>query len=144
MSQRPADPSQIQLLPTPAMLWQLMQTLWLGAHMAALLLFMPMLVKIGFAPALLQEVNGQLRPALLVFTLMGTAVQMLVLVRAGGVRALVNQLRGQLLIGIWLLALAVLLASGQPAISATLVRGLYGAMLGCGLVLLTQPLPQKS
>lgn len=140
----PVPPSiPTPFLPMPAMLWQLMQTLWLGAHMAALLLFMPMLVKIGFAPALLQEVNGQLRPALLVFTLMGTAVQMLVLVRIDGVQALVRQLRGQLLLGIWLLALAVLLAYGQSAISATLVRGLYGAMLGCGLVLLTQPLPRK-
>lgn len=55
MSRTPATP---EFLPLPSMLWQLLQTLWLGAHMASLLLFMPMLVKIGFAPMLLQEVNG--------------------------------------------------------------------------------------
>lgn len=141
MSRTPATPD---FLPLPAMLWQLLQTLWLGAHMASLLLFMPMLVKIGFAPMLLQEVNGQLRPALLVLTLMASTVQMLILARTSGPGALVSQLRGQLLLGIWLLALLVLLAYGQEAISATLIRGLYGAMLGCGLVLLTQPLPRKS
>ncbi|TDQ36205.1 DUF4149 domain-containing protein [Thiopseudomonas denitrificans] len=141
MSRTPATP---EFLPLPAMLWQLLQTLWLGAHMASLLLFMPMLVKIGFAPMLLQEVNGQLRPALLVLTLMASTVQMLILARTSGPGALVSQLRGQLLLGIWLLALLVLLAYGQEAISATLIRGLYGAMLGCGLVLLTQPLPRKS
>lgn len=141
MSSTPATPD---FLPLPAMLWQLLQTLWLGAHMASLLLFMPMLVKIGFAPMLLQEVNGQLRPALLVLTLMASTVQMLILARTSGPGALVSQLRGQLLLGIWLLALLVLLAYGQEAISATLIRGLYGAMLGCGLVLLTQPLPRKS
>ena len=140
MSRTPATPD---FLPLPAMLWQLLQTLWLGAHMASLLLFMPMLVKIGFAPMLLQEVNGQLRPALLVLTLMASTVQMLILARTSGPGALVSQLRGQLLLGIWLLALLVLLAYGQEAISATLIRGLYGAMLGCGLVLLTQPLPRK-
>ena len=136
-------PTPIPFLPMPAMLWQLMQTLWLGAHMAALLLFMPMLVKIGFAPMLLQEVHGQLRPALLVFTLMATAVQMLVLVRTSGIHALVRQLRGQLLLGIWLLALVVLVGYGKEIISDTMIRGLYGAMLGAGLVLLTQPLPRK-
>ena len=136
-------PTPIPFLPMPAMLWQLMQTLWLGAHMAALLLFMPMLVKIGFAPMLLQEVHGQLRPALLTFTLMATAVQMLVLVRTSGVHALVRQLRGQLLLGIWLLALVVLVGYGKETISDTMIRGLYGAMLGAGLVLLTQPLPRK-
>lgn len=141
MSRTPATPD---FLPLPAMLWQLLQTLWLGAHMASLLLFMPMLVKIGFAPMLLQEVNGQLRPALLVLTLMASTVQMLILARTSGPGALVSQLRGQLLLGVWLLALLVLLAYGQEAISATLIRGLYGAMLGCGLVLLTQPLPRKS
>ena len=141
MSRTPVD---TPFLPMPAMLWQLMLTLWFGAHVASLLLFMPMLVKIGFAPILLQEVNGQLRPALLVFTLMGTAVQMLVLVRTGGLRALTGQLRGHLLLAIWLLALAVLLAYGRGIVSDTLVRGLYGAMLGCGLVLLTQPLPKKA
>lgn len=139
----PGTPNTSPFLPTSAMLWQLMQTLWLGAHMAALLLFMPMLVKIGFAPMLLQEVNGQLRPALLVFTLMATAVQMLVLFRTGGAQALLRQLRGQLLIGIWLLALAVLLLYGKELVSDAVVRGLYGAMLGCGLVLLAQPLPRK-
>ncbi len=137
-------PASTPFLPMPAMLWQLMLTLWFGAHVASLLLFMPMLVKIGFAPILLQEVNGQLRPALLVFTLMGTAVQMLVLVRTSGLRALTGQLRGHLLLAIWLLALAVLLAYGRDIVSDTLVRGLYGAMLGCGLVLLTQPLPKKA
>src|SRR5699024_4055316 len=121
MSRTPATPD---FLPLPAMLWQLLQTLWLGAHMASLLLFMPMLVKIGFAPMLLQEVNGQLRPALLVLTLMASTVQMLILARTGGPGALVSQLRGQLLLGIWLLALLVLLAYGQEAISVTLIRGL--------------------
>ena len=129
-------------MPLPAMVWQLMQTLWLGAHLTSLLLFMPMLVKSGFAPMLLHEVNAVLRPALLVLTLMATAVQVLVLVRAGGLSALLHQLRGQILLGAWLLALLVLLSYGQPAMNATLVRGLYGAMLGCGLLLLTQPLPQ--
>lgn len=74
---------------------------------------------------------------------MASTVQMLILARTGGPGALISQLRGRLLLGIWLLALLVLLAYGQEAISATLIRGLYGAMLGCGLVLLTQPLPRK-
>lgn len=142
MSATPPTPTSF--LPMPAMLWQLMLTLWLGAHIAALLLFMPMLVKIGFAPMLLQEVHGQLRPALLVFTLMGTAVQMLVLMRIGGLRALTGQLRGQLLLAVWLLALTILLAYGREVVSDSLVRGFYGALLGCGLILLTQPLPKKA
>ena len=127
-------------LPLPAMLWQLLLCMWLGAHMTALLLFMPMLNRIGFAPLLLQEVSNQLRPSLLVLTLMATAIQMLLVVRTGGLRSLLHELRGQLLIGAWLLAMALLLAAGLD-FSPAILRGLYGALLGTGLVLLSQPLP---
>lgn len=145
MNQPPQSPRFLpQFLQTPAVLWQLMQTLWLGAHLAALLLFMPMLVKIGFAPLLLQEVQGQLRPALLVFTLLATAVQMMILVRTSGLSALGRQLRGQLLLASWSLALIVLLGYGKALLDESLIRGLYGALLGCGLLLITQPLPEKN
>lgn len=139
----PSNSKTFQFLSMPAMLWQLMLVLWLGAHLAAVLIFIPLLVKAGFAPMLIHEVNSQLRPALLLFTLMATAVQMLVLVRAAGFNALVRQLRGQLLLAIWPLALIVLLTFARPEIDSSLVRALYGVMLGCGLVLLTQPLPKN-
>lgn len=135
-----SDKNALPLASIPAVLWLLMQTLWLGAHITALLLFMPMLVRIGFAPMLLHEVNSHLRPALLVLTLMAVAVQMLVLVRSAGLAALIRQLRGQLLLAIWFLALVLLLTAG---IESALLRGLHGAMLGCGLLLFTQPIPQR-
>lgn len=131
-----------QFLPTSATLWQLLQSLWLGAHLAALFLFMPLLTRIGFAPLLLQEVNRQLYPALLVITLLAVSVQLLIVLRCSGLPALYRQLRGQLLLGVWLLALLILLIHGQTGIHASLVRGLHGALLGCGLLLLAQPLPR--
>lgn len=138
----PSTPKS-SFLPTPAMLWQLMQTIWLGSHIAALLLFIPLLNKIGFAPILVQEVQNQLRPALLVMTIMASAVQMLVLVRVEGMSALIRQLRGQLLLAAWLLALLTLLGFGKGLFNADILRAMYGAMLGCGLVLLAQQLPGK-
>lgn len=128
------------LAPTPVILWQLALVLWLGSHLASLFLFMPLLQRAGLAPLLQAEVLTQLRPALLLTTLMAVVVQMLALLRSGGWQALWTELRGWLVLGVALLALLLLLLSPRMGMDWLPLRGLYGAMLGCGLLLLAMPL----
>lgn len=128
------------LAATPIILWQLALVLWLGSHLASLFLFMPLLQKAGLAPLLQAEVLQQLRPALLIVTLMGVVVQMLALLRSGGRSALWGELRGWLVQLAGLLALVLLITSARLGMDWLPLRGLYGAMLGCGLLLLAMPL----
>lgn len=137
------SPASLPLADTPAILWQLALVVWLGSHLAALFLFMPLLQQAGFAPMLQAEVQEQLRPALLVVTLMASCVQMLVVVRSRGFKGLSRELRGLLVLGVWCLALILLLTSAKLGMEGSLLRALYGAMLGCGLVQLSQPLPTR-
>ncbi len=135
--------SKTSMADAGSILWQLALIVWLGSHLASLFLFMPLLQQAGFAPLLQQEIRDQLRPALLIVTMMASVVQMLVLVRSCGMRGLGRELRGQLVLAVWCLALILLLASARLGMEWPLLRALYGALLGCGLLLLSQPLPAR-
>lgn len=132
---------KVELLPTTAVLWNLLLTLWLGAHLATLLFFLPLLEKVGFAPLLQQEVTKLLKPGLLVITILTVAVQLLIQLRCYGFTSVFQQLRGQLLLAIWLISI-LLIPLGQHFAGHLIVRVAYGIILGCGLLLLTQPAPQ--
>ncbi|MFB1011041.1 MAG: hypothetical protein QMB92_06315 [Thiopseudomonas sp.] len=122
-------------------LWQLCQTLWVGAHLAYLLLFVPVLRQMGLAPLLVSEVDAKLWPGLLVLALMGQLVQGLVLLRSLPAGRRLGDARSLLL----LLALAsclLQLAAFRLAIPLALWGNLaQGVLLGSGLLLLMQATP---
>lgn len=130
------------MLHTTAVTWMLAQTLWVGAHASYVLIFMPALRKIGFAPMLLNEVNTVMRPALLVLTLMALVVQLLALWRTKPLVAWVSELRGQLVLVALMLCVFLLVAQPLQVDASAWVRLAYGSLLSVGLLLLIQPLPE--
>ena len=120
----------------------LAQTLWVGAHAGYLLVFMPALQKVGFAPLLLSEVHAVVRPALLVLTLMALLVQLLALWRTQPLVQWITELRGRLVLAGVALCVFLIGAPALQLLGEFWSRLAYGALLSVGLLLLIQPLPQ--
>lgn len=121
--------------------WQLLQTFWVGGLWGLHFVFLPGLERLGMAPLLIAEVRASLVPLLLGFTACCVALQMLVLVRAEGLRAALRDVRGQALCA------AQLLIAGHYGAAAWLPGQSYWAVFSylavamCGLVLVMRPAP---
>ncbi|MEN0106403.1 MAG: MFS transporter [Pseudomonas sp.] len=102
---------------------------------------LPALERIGLAPMLVEEIANTLSPLLVLLAAAGVLLQTLVLVQAERASAMWQQVRGQLLLGSFLLALAYgALHHWMPnALRLQLFCFLVLALLGALLVL--QPVP---
>ncbi|MCQ2029247.1 DUF4149 domain-containing protein [Stutzerimonas zhaodongensis] len=123
--------------------WQLAQTFWVGGLWLLQFVMLPALAKIGLAPMLIDEIGNSLRPLLVGFAAFCVALQALVLVQLGGLRSLWEDLRGQLLLTV------LLLAASHLAVRAGVVESPYWLVFSylviglCGLVLVVQATPGR-
>ncbi|MCQ4315028.1 DUF4149 domain-containing protein [Stutzerimonas zhaodongensis] len=123
--------------------WQLAQTFWVGGLWLLQFVMLPALAKIGLAPMLIDEIGNSLRPLLVGFAAFCVALQALVLVQLGGLRSLWEDLRGQLLLTV------LLLAASHLAVGAGVVESPYWLVFSylviglCGLVLVVQATPGR-
>ncbi|WP_415845524.1 DUF4149 domain-containing protein [Stutzerimonas zhaodongensis] len=126
-----------------AISWQLAQTFWVGGLWLLQFVMLPALAKIGLAPMLIDEIGNSLRPLLVGFAAFCVALQALVLVQLGGLRSLWEDLRGQLLLTV------LLLAASHLAVRAGVVESPYWLVFSylviglCGLVLVVQATPGR-
>jgi len=109
-----------------------------GAHLAYLLLFVPVLRQMGLAPLLVSEVDAKLWPGLLVLAVLCLLLQWILLWRCLSRRRWLRDARSLLLAVALLCSVLMLLAFslGMPVFFAQNL--FHGALLGCGLLLLMQ------
>jgi len=104
---------------------------------------LPALGRIGLAPLLVEEIAGSLKPLLVGFAALCSALQALVLIQVTGLRGLWRDVRGQLLLTV------IILAGSQLLMRAGWFESLYWAsfsflaMALCGLMLVLQPAPGR-
>ncbi|MCW8158892.1 DUF4149 domain-containing protein [Stutzerimonas stutzeri] len=123
--------------------WQLAQTFWVGGLWLLQFMVLPALGRIGLAPLLVEEIAGSLKPLLVGFAALCSALQTLVLIQMTGLRGLWRDVRGQLLLTV------MLLAGSQLLMRAGWFESLYWASFSflvmglCGLMLVLQPAPGR-
>jgi putative copper export protein len=123
--------------------WQLAQTFWVGGLWLLQFVMLPALVKIGLAPLLIEEIASNLRPLLVGFAAFCVLLQAVVLIQLSGFRSLWQDLRGQLLLSV------LLLAASYFAVRAGFVESPYWLVFSylvmglCGLILVLQVAPGR-
>ncbi len=123
--------------------WQLAQTFWVGGLWLLQFVMLPALAKIGLAPMLIEEIGNSLRPLLVGFAAFCVVLQAVVLIQLDGLRSLWEDLRGQLLITV------LLLAASFFAVRADVVQSPYWLVFSylvigmCGLILVLQAVPGR-
>jgi hypothetical protein len=133
-----------RLLRAGAMLWQLTQMLWVGGVWLLHIGLLPVLGQIGLAPLLIDEIGNMLSALLVGFTAVCAILQILVLIRAEGLRSLWRDIRGQLLLMV-LYACAMYFAVRVGWPEAVRWQLFSYLVLGfSGLVLVLQPVPGGS
>ena len=126
------------------MTWQLAQVFWVGGIWMMHFVLLKVLEKLGFASLLVQEVAQFTRPLLIGLALVCVLLQLLVLKQTMSVRQLVRDLRGQLLLATLVLSVSFFITQALlPAAHYWLVYS-YLAMGMCGLLLVLQPIPERS
>ncbi len=103
---------------------------------------LPALGKIGLAPLLIEEIAGTLQPLLVGFAAFCAVLQAVVLMQARGFRSLWQDVRGQLLLAVLLLAASHFAASGPLFESARWLLFSYLVIGLCGLMLVLQEAPR--
>jgi len=123
------------------MLWQLTQMLWVGGLWLLHIGLLPVLVQIGLAPLLIDEIAGMLNALMVGFASACVIFQALVLVQAEGLASLWRDIRGQLLM-MALYACAMFFAVRMFWPDAVRWQVFSYLVLGfSGLVLVLQPVP---
>ncbi|AHL74409.1 MFS transporter [Stutzerimonas stutzeri] len=123
--------------------WQLAQTFWVGGLWLLQFVMLPALAKIGLAPLLIEEIAGSLRPLLVGFAAFCVVLQAVVLIQLNGFRSLWQDLRGQLLSSV------LLLATSYFAVRVGFVESPYWLVFSylvmglCGLILVLQVAPGR-
>lgn len=123
--------------------WQLAQTFWVGGLWLLQFVMLPALVKIGLAPMLVEEIASTLRPLLVGLAAFCVVLQAVVLVQAAGVRSLWQDVRGQLLLAVLLLAFSYFAVRAGFFESAYWLVFSYLVMGLCGLMLVLQVAPGR-
>jgi len=130
-----------RLLKAGAMLWQLVQMLWVGGLWLLHIGMLPVLGRIGLAPLLIDEIAGMMTVLLVIFSAVCVAFQALVLVQVEGLASLWRDIRGQLLLmALYACGMFFAVRLGWPDASRWQVFSYL--MLGfSGLLLVLQPVP---
>lgn len=119
----------------------LAQTLWVGGLWLLHFLLLPAVAKLGLAPLLVDEIGNSLRLLLVGLAAVCAALQLLVLVRAAGLRCLWRDMRGQLLLLVEVMAAGYLVTRLYwPDAGQWLLFG-YLVMACSGLLLVLQSVP---
>lgn len=127
-----------------AVTWQLAQTFWVGGLWLLHFVVLPSLRESGLAGLLVDDLSARLKPLLVGFALVGTLLQMLVLVQAEGVASCWRDLRGQLLMAVLGLAgMYFALLQWLPQAAWWLQFG-YLLLAFCGLLLVLQAVPSNA
>lgn len=121
--------------------WQLVQTFWVGGLWGMHFVVLPGIGKVGIAPLLIEEIRSMLVPLLLGFAACAVLLQMLVLVRACGLRGVFRDVRGQALTAVQLLIASHFLCRLWLPDQVYWQVFSYLAVAMCGLVLVLQPVP---
>lgn len=121
--------------------WQLVQTFWVGGLWGLHFVVLPGIGKVGIAPLLVEEIRDLLVPLLLGFAACAVFLQMLVLVRACGLRSAFVDVRGQALVAVQLLIASHFIARAWLPDQAYWQVFSYLAVAMCGIVLVLQPAP---
>lgn len=87
-----------------AVTWQLAQTFWVGGLWLLHFVVLPGLRELGLAGLLVDDISAHLKPLLVSFALIGSVLQLLVLVQVEGVASCWRDLRGQLLVAVLIVA----------------------------------------
>lgn len=138
------DISELQPSRAGAISWQLAQTFWVGGLWLLQFVVLPALGKIGLAPLLIAEISDTLRPLLVGFAGFCVILQGAVLVQAAGLRSLWQDVRGQLLLTVLLLAVSFFAVRAEWFESAYWLVFSYLVMAFCGLMLVLQTVPGQS
>lgn len=126
-----------------AISWQLAQTFWVGGLWLLQFVVLPALGKLGLAPLLIQEVANSLRPLLIGFAAFCAVLQLLVLVQVSGLRSVLKDVRGQLLLAVLALAASYFVVqAGFVRFDFWLLFSYLVIALG-GLMLVVQPPPGR-
>ena len=135
--------SEGQPLRAGAITWQLAQTFWVGGLWLLQFVVLPALGKIGLAPLLIHEVASSLRPLLIGFAAFCAVLQLLVLVQVNGLRSILKDVRGQLLLAVLALAASYFVVqAGFVRFDFWLLFSYLVIALG-GLMLVVQPPPGR-
>lgn len=127
-----------------AISWLLVQTLWVGGLWLLHFLLLPAITQIGLASLLVEEISNALRPLLIGLAAVCVGLQVVVLVRACGLRGLWRDARGQLLMAVEVMAVSYFsVRQFLPAADLWLMFS-YLVMAFCGLLLVLQPVPART
>ncbi|MFP6850141.1 MAG: DUF4149 domain-containing protein [Pseudomonas sp.] len=127
-----------------AISWLLAQALWVGGLWLLHFLLLPAIAKIGLASLLVEEIGNTLRPLLVGLTAVCAGLQVLVLIRAEQLASLWRDTRGQLLLVVLVMAGSYFVVRKLlPEVGLWLMFS-YLVMAFCGLLLVLQPVPQKT
>lgn len=105
---------------------------------------LPGLAEVGLAGLLVDEVSSRLKPLLVGFALIGSVLQMLVLVQAEGVASCWRDLRGQLLMVVLGLAGVYFALLQWLPLAAWWLQFSYLLLAFCGLLLVLQAVPSSA
>jgi len=123
--------------------WQLAQTFWVGGLWLLQFVMLPALAKIGLAPLLIEEIASSLRPLLVGFAAFCAMLQGVVLIQLHGFRALWQDLRGQLLLSVWVLSASFFVVRAGVVESPYWLVFSYLVIGLCGLILVLQVAPGR-
>ncbi|MGK9065590.1 DUF4149 domain-containing protein [Stutzerimonas chloritidismutans] len=126
-----------------AISWQLAQTFWVGGLWLLQFVVLPALAKFGLAPLLIEEIGASLRPLLVGFAAFCVMLQALVLVQCRGFASLLQDVRGQLLVAVLLLAASFFAVRAGVFQSAYWLVFSYLVIGLCGLLLVIQSAPGR-
>lgn len=123
--------------------WRLAQTFWVGGLWLLQFMVLPALGKIGLAPLLVHEVASSLRPLLIGFAAFCVVLQLLVLVQMSGLRGVVRDVRGQLLLAVLALAVSYFVVQAGLVRFDFWLQFSYLVIALGGLMLVVQPPPGR-
>ena len=124
-----------------AMLWQLSQMLWVGGLWLLHIGVLPALGLIGLAPLLIDEIDGLLSALLVSFAAACVTLQVLVLIKAEGLKSLWRDIRGQLLLmALYASTMYLVVRMQWPEAEHWLLFS-YLVLGFSGLLLVLQPVP---
>lgn len=123
------------------MAWQLAQTFWVGGLWLLQFFFIPSLTKVGLAPLLAVSVAQALTPMMMGFAAFCVLLQALMLTVSAGLASLWREMRGQLLISIFILCVIFFITRAIDPEALRWLHFNYLAVAICGLILVLQPPP---
>ncbi|UTW09292.1 DUF4149 domain-containing protein [Pseudomonas benzenivorans] len=126
-----------------AISWLLAQTFWVGGLWLLKFLVVPALAKLGLAPLLIEEIAAALTSLLIGLTACCAVLQLFVLVRLERLASLWQDLRGQLLLTVLLVAGSYFVVRHWWPEAQRWLLFSYLVLAFCGLLLVLQPVPAR-